>query len=58
MSCGLGSRPGPYQQWVSGMDRRQTGTLAENSAAAFLESQAVAWLGVDANGTLHGTLAQ
>jgi len=32
--------------------------LLESEAAAFLESQAVAWLGVDANGTLHGTLAQ
>ena len=32
--------------------------LVESEAAAFLESQGVAWLGVDANGNTHGELAQ
>ena len=32
--------------------------LLESEAAAFLDSQGVAWLGVDADGTMHGTLAQ
>ena len=32
--------------------------LLESEAAAFLESQGVAWLGVDANGNMHGRLAQ